>query len=571
MDSLLRHIRTFLVHRSIGAKVVATVSLFAVFIAADVWVTAVTLQKQSGDARVVNLSGSQRMRVMKILNEAHGILHGTSDVVKLESEIALFDSTLVGLVEGDASLGLPASYDPEVLEGLAGVENLWGPFRLLSRSVMNLGPDFHIAIQRALESFDDTEVEVEEFHDALARGVLMSLASDLRIEMEVLEDMLLATPGKNVPGSAIYAAADRVNAARDELAAHVSLVAREGSALSDRMKRIDAGITVSVDNARLGAAILPALRDAMDELEVRAEGLAQVVNAVVVSQERVSRERLQGLLRFQYLTLFAGLVLFVIVWMMLRGVVVEPLRQIAQSFQSVAHGDFTAHLDQDYTGNEMTHLRNAFNSLVHRLVEQRDKLKQVNSKLSEEAATDWLTNLQNRRTFHGHLKQQLQLALRNGQPLTLLLVDLDRFKAYNDEFGHLAGDEALKTTAELLEGAVRSSDLVARYGGEEFAILLPETPQEGALKRAEKIRTAFEKRPWSHRPVTVSVGVATLQMAQTPAIVSVETVMEKLVADADQALYRAKDEGRNRVRHNKVRVSLESFAEVSLRQTRSAG
>lgn len=178
-----------------------------------------------------------------------------------------------------------------------------------------------------------------------------------------------------------------------------------------------------------------------------------------------------------------------------------------------------------------------------------------NARLFEEtrqlAITDELTGLANHRQFYQQLAREVRRAQRYKRPLTLLMLDLDHFKQYNDKFGHLAGDQALRETAEVLRRNARDVDILARYGGEEFAIILPETDLERALIHAERARAAIATHGFRGKDsdpqgdLTVSIGVATL----TPAIRKIE----ELVHDADQALYRAKAQGRNRLELAPVR------------------
>ncbi len=125
--------------------------------------------------------------------------------------------------------------------------------------------------------------------------------------------------------------------------------------------------------------------------------------------------------------------------------------------------------------------------------------------------------------------------------VSLLLVDVDRFKEYNDSFGHQAGDNALQKVAKLLHSVARSGDFVARFGGEEFSIILPATGHEDAYSVAERMRKAVSSTSFAHRVITVSIGVSTFGT----------TVQDEssLIMAADKALYRAKREGRNRTVH----------------------
>ncbi len=184
------------------------------------------------------------------------------------------------------------------------------------------------------------------------------------------------------------------------------------------------------------------------------------------------------------------------------------------------------------------------------IAEQRRKLEEANARLEEAneklealAGTDELTGLINRRGFEEHLSRELDRAARRKTPLSLLLLDVDRFKSYNDDFGHLAGDEVLHRLALLLRSQARGSDIVARFGGEEFAVILPDTPGEGALVLAERFRETIEAAPWPGRGVTASFGISTWNPALSP------RDGRALLNDADRALYRSKANGRNRVTH----------------------
>ncbi|MDX1933315.1 MAG: GGDEF domain-containing protein [Capsulimonadales bacterium] len=172
---------------------------------------------------------------------------------------------------------------------------------------------------------------------------------------------------------------------------------------------------------------------------------------------------------------------------------------------------------------------------------QERRLRIANRRLSRLAEVDGLTELKNRRAFEGKLQEEWERSRRYGSPLSLLLVDVDHFKKYNDSFGHLAGDLALKMTAEILRRACRRNDFPARYGGEEFAVLLPHTSSGAALVAAERIRAAFLATSWPERPITVSIGVAT----SDPSF----EIPSQFVNEADRALYFAKYRGRNQVVH----------------------
>ena len=169
-------------------------------------------------------------------------------------------------------------------------------------------------------------------------------------------------------------------------------------------------------------------------------------------------------------------------------------------------------------------------------------------KIAEGALQDSLTGLFNRRHFEERLSSELAAAQRHGRALSLLLVDVDHFKNVTDQFGHLAGDEALKMVAFVLRGTVRKEDVVARYGGEEFVVLARETALQGGRALAERIRKAVERSrcAWQGRDLglTVSIGV-TISVGLTEFIVGKSD--RELLESADRALYLAKQAGRNRV------------------------
>ncbi len=181
---------------------------------------------------------------------------------------------------------------------------------------------------------------------------------------------------------------------------------------------------------------------------------------------------------------------------------------------------------------------------VSDLVEKSIALERSNQQLELLSATDGLTGLANRRQFDQHLYSEWQRSMRNGQPLSLLLIDIDHFKRYNDHYGHLAGDACLRQVAAILyDCAQRSGELVARYGGEEFALLLPGTDGTAAMTVAQRCMDELARAAIEHAdsPVsdflTFSIGVATVVASQ-------DLVPESLVRSADEALYQVKSSGR---------------------------
>jgi len=187
-------------------------------------------------------------------------------------------------------------------------------------------------------------------------------------------------------------------------------------------------------------------------------------------------------------------------------------------------------------------------SVLRRQVEQKtEQIRKTNEILQELSEQDGLTGIANRRRFDMKLNAEWSRARRSGSPLSLLLIDIDAFKALNDEYGHLRGDECLVTVARTMNSmALRSVDLVARYGGEEFAVILPGTDLPGAMEVGERLRATIQALGVPHngsrfgQVLTISVGVATTEPGS-------RTACSGLVELADRALYRSKTRGRNRV------------------------
>jgi diguanylate cyclase (GGDEF)-like protein len=169
-------------------------------------------------------------------------------------------------------------------------------------------------------------------------------------------------------------------------------------------------------------------------------------------------------------------------------------------------------------------------------------LRAANEALAEQVRTDSLTGVANRMALDEELDRALQNLHRyEDEVFSVLMIDVDYFKRYNDSYGHLAGDEVLRLAARLLVTTCRATDIVGRYGGEEFAIILPHTEMDGAREIGERLRAAVERHEWPHAPITVSIGIATASAATVQ--------VEEVLHEADVALYLAKQNGRNRVYH----------------------
>ena len=185
-------------------------------------------------------------------------------------------------------------------------------------------------------------------------------------------------------------------------------------------------------------------------------------------------------------------------------------------------------------------------TLFEELRRKTGELEAANRTLAEMATHDGLTGLHNHRHFHETLTAEIARSIRHEHPFSLVFLDVDFFKSYNDTHGHLKGDQVLRIIGEIIKNLVRKSDAAARYGGDEFVVLLPETSKETAVSVAEQIRRRIENYPFFGREtqpagkVTVSLGVSGFPQDGADA--------RGLIECADRALYQAKDKGRNLVR-----------------------
>ena len=193
--------------------------------------------------------------------------------------------------------------------------------------------------------------------------------------------------------------------------------------------------------------------------------------------------------------------------------------------------------------DELDYLRNNLVDTAFTIGRLLSELEEKNRELQELAYYDPLTGLPNRRFFFEHASLIFEEVKRYEKPLSLLVMDIDHFKKINDTYGHDAGDLVLKTFADVIRGIVRKSDICARFGGEEFVVLLPNTDLEGAGVLAERIRAAVSKNPVEHGSIvivfTVSIGISQYRKGMQS--------IDELIKEADIALYRAKEGGRNRV------------------------
>lgn len=195
---------------------------------------------------------------------------------------------------------------------------------------------------------------------------------------------------------------------------------------------------------------------------------------------------------------------------------------------------------QEDNTRTLRHSQHQLEAQQQQLQRQQTELQEANQQLRTLSLTDSLTGLCNRRAFDARMSEEVERSVRTRTLVSLLLVDVDHFKSFNDVFGHSEGDIALQEVAALLKNNARSYDLVARYGGEEFAVIMPGTSTVDAERIAERLRASIAAHSWTLRAVTVSIGVATLVQGDS---------IQTFISHADHALYRAKEQGRNCVVH----------------------
>jgi diguanylate cyclase (GGDEF)-like protein len=265
--------------------------------------------------------------------------------------------------------------------------------------------------------------------------------------------------------------------------------------------------------------------------------------AIALQQPSVPRDTITNVVLASLLiALLAGAIAFGVGERRMR-----PVHELAEGARRLASGESGVRVPVQHAHDELQMLARSFNDMAGQLEAQRRALEdrnhellRANEVLEQLSITDGLTHLHNHRHFHDQFAREVKRADRSGQPLCLLLIDIDDFKALNDRHGHAAGDAVLAATAQLINDQVRESDYLARYGGEEFAMLLPQTDLDGAVALAEKIRVvlaehAFTLPSGEHTVgLTVSIGVA------RHAVTADETFDA-----ADRALYDAKAAGKD--------------------------
>lgn len=184
-----------------------------------------------------------------------------------------------------------------------------------------------------------------------------------------------------------------------------------------------------------------------------------------------------------------------------------------------------------------------------------DTLRRNIENIQQEAMLDPLTGIKNRKTFDLEIDRLIRSAKETGEPLALIMADVDHFKKFNDKWGHQTGDHVLRLVADVMNANIKGQDILARYGGEEFAIILPGTSLANAVMLANRIRSSVESRRLKKRRTDEDLGLITLSMGA--AILKWDDTIESIIERADECLYAAKKSGRNQVVDETSRVALE--------------
>lgn len=229
--------------------------------------------------------------------------------------------------------------------------------------------------------------------------------------------------------------------------------------------------------------------------------------------------------------------------------VTKPLNNHDSIISSVKRANLSTRLERD-NANLLEQL-----SASHAMLEDANRrLRELNDELLVQASTDSLTQLYNRRYLDASIENEVARRNRYPDPLSVVMLDIDNFKAFNDQHGHEGGDIALQNVSRLLQSCARNTDAIGRFGGEEFMIILPKTDPVNAMVFAERMRVTIEKTAINlgavTGSVTASLGVAGVEKDEP------DVSAQQLVAAADRALYVAKDEGRNRVKAGVVDFSV---------------
>lgn len=285
--------------------------------------------------------------------------------------------------------------------------------------------------------------------------------------------------------------------------------------------------------------------DLKDLREVRFEMLAKYDTASYTDEDTTLLDatkksintlnvEIEANLRFIYAVMILALFSFIFAYIQIRKKILLPIKDMNRVITLYQNGN---HDVEEFSSNN-----DEIGFMVKEFFIMKKMLDEEYTAVEKLALTDSLTGILNRRAFFELSEKILKLTIRKKSTFSILIMDIDYFKKVNDVYGHFVGDDILNFLVSIVQKEIRESDIFARFGGEEFILLLPETDTDGAYQLAEKIRVSLEENPFVENrltvPITTSIGVSELKD---------EKFLRELIHRADEALYRAKGHGRNRV------------------------
>ena len=313
------------------------------------------------------------------------------------------------------------------------------------------------------------------------------------------------------------------------------------------------------DQPMIGEAVRRALSGEPDikfhycQDPTKAIRLAPEINATVILQDLVMPE-IDGLMMVRYFRVNKATAIIPIIVLSTK----EDATIKSEAFQLGANDYMVKLPDRIEMIARIRYHSRAYITQLERdeafraLEKSRAELAEANRTLKKLSSLDGLTGIANRRSFDETLQKEWNRAIRSEKSIGLIMLDIDFFKLYNDHYGHQGGDDCLKKVAQGLASAIhRETDFLARYGGEEFSAILPDTDINGAVKVAEEMRQAVKEQNIAHAKSKVA-DIVSISIGVSAVIPRRDTSPEVLIASADQALYRAKENGRNRVESDTV-------------------
>lgn len=275
-----------------------------------------------------------------------------------------------------------------------------------------------------------------------------------------------------------------------------------------------------------------------------ADNTVKPANPMLIQEVKISKMLKEGLQNFLFIFISLGIIFTIGAFLFMHHLILKPIHRLRKQMHWIIRNKKFRPIHQlSQTSDEFADLTKHFNSLIQHVIQQNKSLESL-------SLTDPLTMLQNRRSLDQFITTLGGLVQREEKNISILMIDIDHFKLYNDTYGHVQGDEVIKKVAQIIiHNANRLSDFVARYGGEEFVMIFPNTSMQGAYAIAQSIRQDIESYKMPHKSsptsknITVSIGVSSTLVGNKDQIL-------KLLEDADDALYHAKSDGRNKVSTN---------------------